>query len=171
MAEIKITYEIERRDYAEANAAIFRRSRRTGLNFWAFLGSCILLLILSLTYKQPGIGWEYPYLVFPFAGYLLYLSILWASPYLSAIVSYHRINLAGKKYEAHFSTTEVRVCGEYVVWIHQWPSFRLTREAKNHFIFYDGISMYIFAKRYFTATQMEDLRQLIRETQAINKPK
>src|SRR6185312_11430520 len=80
MAEIKITYEIERRDYAEANAAIFRRSRRTGLNFWAFLGSCILLLILPLTYKQPGIGWEYPYLVFPFAGYLLYLSILWASP-------------------------------------------------------------------------------------------
>lgn len=165
MAEIQITYEIERRDYAEANAAIFRPSRKTGLSFWALLGSCILLLILPLTYKQTGTDWQYPYLVVPFAAYLLYLSILWASPFLNAMVSYRRINLAGKKYEAHFSPAEVRVSGEYVVWIHQWPSFRITREAKNLFIFYDGIAMYIFAKRYFTTAQMANLRLLIKQAQ------
>jgi hypothetical protein len=166
MAGIQITYEINRRDYAEANAAAFRASRKTGLEFCALLGSCILLLILPLTYKQSGTGWEYPYLVVPFAGYLLYLSILWVSPYIRATIAYRPTNLASQKYEAHFSPSEVRVSGAYVVWIHQWPSFVATRETKNLFIFYDGITMYIFAKRYFTVGQMEELRELMKKAQA-----
>lgn len=166
MAEIQITYEIERRDFAEANAAIHRPSRRSLLDLCGILGSALLLLFLPFAYREPGTGWMYPYLVVPFAAYLFYLSVLWAFPFLSALVSYRRINLAGKKYEAHFSPAEVRVSGEYVVWIHQWPSFMLTMEAKNLFIFYDGITMYIFAKRYFTAAQMEDLRLLIKQAQA-----
>lgn len=166
MAEIQITYEIERRDYAEANAAIHRASRRSLLDMCGILGSALLLLFLPFAYRETGTGWMYPYLVVPFAVYLLYLSILWVSPFLSGLVSYRQSKLSSKKYEAHFSPTEVRVSGEYVVWIHQWPSFRIIREAKNLFIFYDGIAMYIFAKRYFTAAQMEDLRLLIKQAQA-----
>jgi hypothetical protein len=166
MAEIQITYEIERRDFAEANAAIHRASRRSQLDLCGILGSALLLLFLPFAYRESGTGWMYPYLVVPFAAYLLYLSILWVSPFLSAIVGFRRPDIAGKKYEVHFSPSEVRVSGEYVVWIHQWPSFRIIREAKNLFLFYDGITMYIFAKRYFTVAQMEDLRQLIKNAQA-----
>ena len=166
MAEIQINYEIERRDFAEANAAIQRASRRSYIDLGVILGAALLLLFLPFAYREPGTAWMYPYLVVPFAAYLLYLSMLWASPFLSGIISYRRTNLAGRKYQAHFSPAEVRVSGEYIVWIHQWPSFRITREAKNLFIFYDGISMYIFAKRYFTSAQMEDLRQLLKEAQA-----
>ena len=82
------------------------------------------------------------------------------------MVAYRSTNLAGRKYEAHFSPFEVRVSGEYVVWIHQWPSFVAIRETENLFIFYDGITMYIFAKRYFAAGQMEELRELMKEAQA-----
>jgi hypothetical protein len=165
MAEIQIAYEIGRRDYAEANAAILRASPLRRLGMWAILGSGVLLLTLPLTYKQPGNDWEYPYLTVPFAAYLFYLSLLWISPFLNGMLTYRQTNLAGKKYAAHFSPDEVRVSGEYIVWIHQWPSFKLTRESKSLFIFYDGVTMYIFAKRYFTAEQMKDLRQLMKREQ------
>jgi YcxB-like protein len=116
--------------------------------------------------QTAGTDWEYPYLIVPFAAYLFYLSILWISPFLNGVLSYRRTNLAGKKYAAHFSPDEVRVSGEYIVWIHQWPSFTLMRESKSLFILYDGITMYIFAKRYFTTAQMEDLQQLLKRAQA-----
>jgi hypothetical protein len=162
MPEVDITYEIERKDFAEANSAILRASRWSRLCVWGVLGSGILLLVLPLTYKQPGTEWEYPYLAIPFAVYLFYLSILWMSPFLNGVLSYRQTNLAGKKYTAHFSPAEVRVSGEDRCWINQWRSFYLRRELKSLFLLYDGNTMFIFAKRYFTAAQMEDLRLLIR---------
>jgi hypothetical protein len=83
MTEIQIAYEIERRDYAEANAAVHTAARKWYLDLWAIVGSAVLLLCLPLSYREPGKDWGYPYLVLPFAAYLLYWAVLWISPFLN----------------------------------------------------------------------------------------
>jgi hypothetical protein len=166
MAEIQIAYEIERRDYAEANAAVHTAARKWYLDLWAIVGSAVLLLCLPLSYREPGKDWDYPYLVLPFVAYLLYWAALWISPFLNGYIAYRHSSLSGQKYVAHFSPAEVRVSGEDRTWINQWRSFKLFRESNALFIFYDGNTMFIFAKRYFTASQMEDLRQLMKSEQA-----
>jgi hypothetical protein len=163
MDDVEITYEITRRDFAEGNAVIFRNSRHSTVPLWGILGSAFLLLVLPLTYKEPGKDWNYPYLVIPFAAYLFYLAVLWISPFVNGTIGYPRANLANRQYKARLSNEEVRVSGEHVTWIHQWPSFPLIRETKNVFIFHDGTTMFIFAKRYFTSLQIESVRQLINE--------
>ncbi len=163
MDGVEITYEITRRDFAEANAVIFRASRQSTLPLCGILGSAILLVVLPLTYIEPGKDWRYPYLVIPFAAYLFYWAVLWISPFLSGTIGYRRTNLANRQYKARLSNEEVRVSGEHITWVHQWPSFPLIRETKNLFIFFDGKMMFIFAKRYFTAPQLETVRQLISE--------
>ncbi len=166
MAEIHIAYEIERRDYAEANAAIQRASRRSYIDVCVILGAALLLLFLPFAYREPGTAWTYPYLVVPFGAYLLYWATLVLSPFLAGVVSYKRSSVRGKKYTGHFSAAEVRVSGEDRCWINQWRSFKLMSESKTLFLLYDGNTMFIFAKRYFTAAQVEDLRQLLKEAQA-----
>ena len=161
MDSVEITYEIERKDFAEANAITAKAFRKPILTPAALLGSAILLCVLPFTYKGFDSDWGYPYLVLPFAGYLFYLVVFWMSPYLTGLHGYPSRNLAGRKYVAHFTAGEVKVSGQYLIWIHQWPSFRLIKESKKIFVFYDGITMYIFAKRYFSAAQMEALHQMI----------
>jgi hypothetical protein len=163
MDDVEITYEIQRRDFAEANAVSFRASRRSTLPIWGILGSAILLVVLPLTYKEPPKDWSYPYLVIPFAAYLFYLAVLWISPFLNGTIGYPRASLANRQYKARLSNEEVRVSGEHVTWIHQWPSFPLIQETKNLFIFFDGTTMFIFAKRYFTSPQIETVQRLISE--------
>lgn len=163
MDDVEITYEITRRDYAEANAVVVRGSRQSTLPILGVLGSAILLVVLPLTYKEPGEDWSYPYLVIPFAAYLFYWAVLWISPFLNAAIAYSRSKLANLQYKARLSSEEVRVSGEHVTWINQWPSFQLIRETKNLFIFYDGMAAFIFAKRYFTLPQIETVRQLVSE--------
>jgi hypothetical protein len=90
--------------------------------------------------------------------------VLSLSPFLNGYVSYRRSSVASQKYVASFTWAEVRVSGEYRGWNNQWSSFKLMRESKNLFVLYDGNIIFIFAKRYFTVPQMEDLRQLMAET-------
>ena len=159
--EFEITYEIERRDFARANAAFFRASDRRRLGMWVLLASAVMLLLQPLLYKQFDPDWSYPAVVVPLAGYLVYLAALWVSPYLSGLIHYNKDYLAGKRFVARFSPEEVKVSGEHVAWIHQWPSFQFIRETKEQFVFYDGLTIYIFSKRYFTPTHKEQLRTLI----------
>ena len=163
MDAVEITYEIQRRDFAEANAAIVRKSQLSRVSTWMVLGSAILLLALPFGCEDPGKDWRYPLLTIPFAAYLLYLFLLSVSPFLNGIVSYRNTNLDGEKFVAQFSPREVKIAGKHLTWIHQWPSFQWIHESQVLFIFYDGTMMYIFAKRYFTSPQIETVRQLISE--------
>lgn len=161
MDAVEITYEITRRDFAEANAIITKASQRPILMLPALLGSAILLCVVPFTYKGFDPDWAYPYVVLPFATYLFYITILWISPYLAGLHGYPWRNLAGNKYVAHFSLDEVKISGQYLIWLHQWPSFKFIKESKKLFLFYDGTTMFIFAKRYFSDAQIEALRRLI----------
>jgi YcxB-like protein len=164
MDDVEITYEITRRDFAEANAVIFRASRGYDITFFlALLGSALLLVVLPLAYRASDADWSYPYIVIPFVLYLFYLMALGLSPFLNATIAYSRSSLANRKYTVRLSAEEVRVSDEYVAWINQWPSFRVIRETKNLFIFFDGMMTFILAKRYFNEPQIETVRQLISE--------
>jgi hypothetical protein len=163
MGEVEITYEITRKDYAEANAVIIRKSQHSRVSTWMILGSAILLLVLPLGCKDLGKDWRYPLLTVPFAAYMLYQFLLSVSPFLNGIISYRGINLDGKKFVARFSPQEVKISRTHLTWIHQWPSFQWIHESQTLFIFYDGTVMYIFAKRYFNAPQIETVRQLVSE--------
>ncbi|HZD94511.1 MAG TPA: hypothetical protein VE133_09665 [Candidatus Sulfotelmatobacter sp.] len=65
--EFEITYKIQCKDYAQASAAVFRASSQSRLTMWMLLGSAILLLLVPLSYKEPGAAWSYPFVVVPFA--------------------------------------------------------------------------------------------------------
>lgn len=73
------------------------------------------------------------------------------------------MGLAGRSFTAAFSVNEVKVTGENIMWVHQWPGFHLITESPRLFVFYDGMTMFIFAKRYFAQEQISSLQQLIRE--------
>jgi hypothetical protein len=160
--ELEITYEIQRKDFARANAAFFRANDRTRLSMWALLAAALMLLLLPWLYKQWDPDWTYPVIVVPLAVYLIYVAALSVSPYLAGLVYYRKDYLAGKKFIACLSAEGVKISGEHVTWIHQWPSFRYIRETNEQFVFYDGMTMYIFSKRYFTSSQEEAARELIK---------
>jgi hypothetical protein len=163
MDEVEITYEITRRDFAEANAVIIGKSQHSRMGTWIVLGSAILLLALPFGCGDLRKDWRYPLLTIPFAAYLLYQFLLSVSPFLNGMISYRGTNLDGKQFVARFSRQEVKISGTHLTWIHQWPSFQWISESQNLFIFYDGIMMYIFAKRYFTSPQVETVRHLVSE--------
>jgi hypothetical protein len=160
--EVEITYEIQRKDFARANAAFFRATDRRRLGMWALLAAALMLLLQPWLYKQCDPDWAYPVIVIPLAAYLIYIAALWVSPYLNGLIGYNKDYLDGKKFVARFSADEVRISGEHLTWIHQWPSFRYIRETNEQFVFYDGMTMYIFSKRYFTPSQEEAARELIK---------
>jgi len=165
--ELEVTYEIQRKDFARANADFFRATDRRRLGMWALLAAALMLLLLPLMYRECDPDWTYPAIVIPLAGYLIYIAVLWVSPYLNGLIGYNKNYLEGKKFVARFSAEEVRISGEHLTWIHGWPSFYYIRETEQQFVFYDGISMYILAKRYFTPSQQGALRELIKN----NAPK
>jgi hypothetical protein len=160
--EFEITYEIQRKDFARANKSLFRATDRTRLGMWAILTSAAMLLLLPWLYRECDPDWTFPAIVVPLAAYLVYIASLWVSPYLAGLVHYSKDYLDGKKFTVRFSAEEVRISGEHVTWIHQWPSFRYIRESNEQFLFYDGMTMYIFCKRYFTPSQKEVVRELIK---------
>jgi hypothetical protein len=47
----QISYQIEKADYAQANALVWKHGRRRYLDPWLFFGSAALLLLLPLTYR------------------------------------------------------------------------------------------------------------------------
>ncbi len=160
MSQIQISYQIAKADYAEANALVWKHRRLRYPAPWLFFGSAALLLLLPLSYRTEH-DWDYPVLVVPFGGYLIYVSLLYFFPYLAGLLHYRRTNLAGRRYDATFSENEVGVAGKDITSIHRWPSFQLIRESERLFVFYDGITMYIFAKRFFTPEQVRSLQNLI----------
>jgi hypothetical protein len=54
------------------------------------------------------------------------------------------------------------VAGANVEWVHAWASHKLIKESSRIFLFYDGMTMFIFAKRYLTPGQVSGLQQLIK---------
>ena len=159
---LEITYEIQRKDFARANAAFFRATDRRRLGMWALLAAALMLLLQSWFINNAIRTGAYPVIVIPLAAYLIYIAALWVSPYLNGLIGYNKDYLDGKKFVARFSAEEVRISGEHLTWIHQWPSFYYIRETEQQFVFYDGLAMYILAKRYFTPSQQDALCELIK---------
>jgi hypothetical protein len=159
MDEIEVQYQIQAADYAEANARVFKRSPTyIGL----FLGSAALLVLLPLLYGRKDEDWRYPVLVIPFAGFLVWCTLLNVFPGWNARLHYRNTALSKRTFKAHFSGERVRIDGQGIAWILEWPAFRIVSESPNLFLFYDGTTMFIFAKRYFAPEQIVSLQQLIK---------
>jgi hypothetical protein len=162
MGELKIKYAIEAADYAEANALVAKRSFGRW-DFWSLLGSAALLLLLPLAGRGGDDSWRYPFLVVPFAAFLIYCALFYVFPEWNARRYYSYTNLANTSFTARFSTDRVDVEGQHVTWSVEWAGFRLVRESSRLFLFYDGFTMFIFAKRYFTPEEISMLQKLIGE--------
>src|SRR5207249_2769709 len=107
--------------------------------------------------------WEYPLLVIPFAVYLIYLGFLYKFPKLSFRRYYSSTGLVGKSFKARFSSEQMTVEAKDVCWISKWKGFQHIKESERLFAFYDGFTLFIFAKRYFSPDQVDALQQLIKE--------
>jgi hypothetical protein len=164
MNDFQINYEITKPDYAEANALLLGRTIRFSCwQTWALWGAAALLLALPVAQGQGDQGGRYPLIVVPFALFLLYYGLLFLFPGWSASSAYAYTGLAQRSYTARFSPEAVRVTGANVEWAHPWASYKLIRESNRIFLFYDGMNMFIFAKRYFAPDRIALLQRLVKE--------
>jgi hypothetical protein len=107
------------------------------------------------------------FIVLPFAAYLGCYGLHLMVPALNALTFYKSTDLPGQSFEVVFTAEEVCVRGKYRSWINRWPAFAFINESKNLFVFYDGITTFIFAKRYFSQEQVSALRQLIIQSSSV----
>jgi hypothetical protein len=77
-------------------------------------------------------------LVVPFALFLIYYGFLYLFPSLYARRAYGDADLKGSSFTASFSPERVRVAGKDQEWINEWASFKLIKESRRIFLFYDG---------------------------------
>jgi hypothetical protein len=171
MAEITIQYQIEASDYAEANALVIGKGKGYWVETGLFLGSSLLLAVLPLTYKQADTEWQYPYLVVPFVCFQLYFALLYLVPRLNANRAYRYTSLAGKSFVATLSETGLRYETPGVTWENQWSALQLVKETDRIFLLFDGYTMFILGKRYFTPENLAAVRELIREQWQPESPK
>lgn len=164
MESVIIRYEITRPDYVEANSTVAGKvSRRSGWDVAALWGAGALLLLLPFSSRNSDPHWIYPFIVLPFSLYLGYYGLLFLLPHMNARSFYKNTDLAGQTFTAEFSEEHVIVKGNHRSWIDQWPAFNLIRESDSLFVFFDGSTMFIFAKRYFSPEQVRVVQQLIKQ--------
>jgi len=159
---MEFEYEISAEDYADALILYYRLNRRrlstsTG-SLFIFGG---FLLTVGLIEREKGLS---PLLLVALGAFTIWLGIVSAFPRLSSRKKFRRhfreLGIEGKKSHANVNEEGLNITGDDETWSRPWADISSRGEDKQLFMFYSRGTLFIFAKRYLTSEQQQELRSL-----------
>jgi hypothetical protein len=155
---MKFEYEISRDEYADAQILYCRLSTGSN-NFkrgapWVLAG----VFCIFMPWYEGIRNWA-TMLLAAIGAWWLYagLTNLFPGTYLRR--QYLTAGMSGKKYQAEVDENGFEVTGDVCSWHARWPAVSVKGENKHIFMLFAANTVFIFAKKYLTAEQQDELRR------------
>jgi hypothetical protein len=158
---MEFEYEVSADDYAEAVILYHTLSRGR----WGAAGGLFIvggfLLTVGLIEREKGLS---PLLLVALGAFSIWLGIVSAFPRLSSRKKYRKyfreMGIKGKTYLANVNAERLNIAGDDATWSRPWAEVSSKGEDRQLFMFSSRGTLFIFAKRYLTDEQQQELRSL-----------
>lgn len=156
---MQFDYEIPVEEYAAAQVLYYKacvkgRLVKRALG-WVLLG-LFFILIAVLRWVPDWV----PTLIVLTGAWFIYGGLAMLFPTRHYRRYYPESGLAGKTYHAEMDENGFSVNGDGCSWRVPWSEARFRREDKRVFMFSGKGTVFIFGKKYLTAEQQKEMRQL-----------
>jgi hypothetical protein len=160
---MEFEYEVSAADYYDASIFYYRLNRR---RLAAGSGSLFIfggfLIVVGLIEKEKGLS---PLLLIALGAILIWFGVVGFFPRLSPRKRFRKcfkeLGIEGKKYRAAVDTEGINIVGDDTTWSRRWSDISSKGEDDKLFLFCSKFTMFIFAKRYLTEEQQQELRSFI----------
>ena len=155
---MRFEYEISLEDYVSASALYYKLQHgRRYLDRGTIVCLLMGILLIAVAWHDWALDWERILLG---AGGVLW--IYWGMVRIFPQRYWRRYFASDPsgdcKYQANVDANGFEITSDLRDWRVRWPAVQLKGENKNLFLFYSAGTMFIFAKRYLTDEQQQELR-------------